>query len=264
MKVLVTGGLGVIGSWVVRELLEAGHQPVAFDNRDDTALVADITGDFERRIGDIRDLEALAGLFAGVDVVAHFAARLPAEADPYQGYSINALGPVGVFEAARRAGVGKVVWASAKAVYGELSGVYGYPDYVPVPEDHARGLLAFSPVYCAAKRMAEDAGRHYHERFGLEVLALRFSTLFGPGKVGPQGAAVLGAIVDGARGGPPVALAQGAEERDEIIYVKDAADGVRAAVCAPAPDSALPGSIVMTPAAALPSVPISSVPAVLE
>ena len=233
MRVLVTGGLGVIGSWVVRELLEAGHQPIAFDNRDDIALVGDIAGDFERRIGDIRDLEALTGLFADVDVVAHFAARLPAEADPYQGYSINALGPVGVFEAARRAGVEKVVWASAKAIYGELSGPYGYPTYEPVPESHPRGTLPTAPVYSSSKLLAETAAEHFADAFGMRIVALRFATIFGPGKlVRHGGTGLVTAIVEAALGGKALSVARGGDERDELIYVRDVARGTVAACLA--------------------------------
>lgn len=233
MKVVVTGGLGVIGSWVVRELLEAGHRPVAFDNREDIALVDDIAGDFERRFGDIRDLDALASLFAGADVVAHFAARLPAEADPYEGYSINALGPVAVFEAARRAGVERVVWASAKAIYGDLSGPYGYPTYEPVPETHPRGVLPTAPVYSSSKMLAETAAEHFAGAFGITIVALRFATIFGPGKmVRHGGTGLVTAIVEAALGGRPVAIAQGAEECDELIYVRDVARGTVAACLA--------------------------------
>ena len=54
MRVLVTGGLGVNGSWVTRRLLERGHEPVVFDFRPDTALIEDIAGEIELVEGDVR------------------------------------------------------------------------------------------------------------------------------------------------------------------------------------------------------------------
>jgi UDP-glucose 4-epimerase len=237
MKVLVTGGLGMIGAFVVRELLEAGHMPVVLDRYDGPGAFGDIGSEVEQHAGDVLDIELVTQLLTGVDAVAHLAGMLPAEAAPYYGYGITAMGPVTTFEAARRAGVTRVVWASAKAVYGELAGAYGYPAYAPVPETHSRGVLAFSPVYCASKRLAEDAGCYYATTYGLEIIALRFSTIFGPGKIAPHGAALVGAIVHSAVGGSPVIVSQGADERDEIIYVRDAARGVLAALTSPAPTS---------------------------
>jgi UDP-glucose 4-epimerase len=237
MKVLVTGGLGMVGAFVVRELLDAGHVPVVLDRHQGPGSLADVAIEVERHVGDVLDVDLVAKLLSGVDAVAHLAGLLPAEADPYAGYCVTALGPVTSFEAARRAGVRRVVWASAKAVYGELSGAYGFPSYAPVPETHDRGVLAFSPVYCASKQLAEEAGRYYAAAFGIEIAALRFSTIFGPGKVAPRGAALVGAIVHSAVGGAPVTVSHGADERDEIIYVRDAARGVLAALTAPSPES---------------------------
>ncbi len=238
MKVLVTGGLGMVGAWVLRDLLGAGHEPVCLDVHDNPAVIADVAGDVERIVADVRDVTQMTALMAGIDAVVHLAALLPAESDPYVGYGVTAMGPITTFEAARRAGVRRVVWASAKAVYGELSGVYGFPQYAAVPEDHGRGTLPFSPVYSASKQLAEEAGRYYAERYGTEIVALRFSTIFGPGKVAPRGTALVGAVIAaGAGAGPPVVVAQGADERDEIIYVRDVSRGVLSALLGPPSDT---------------------------
>jgi UDP-glucose 4-epimerase len=234
MRVLVTGGLGMVGAWVLRDLLSAGHEPVCVDVHDNPGPIADVAGDVVRIVADVRDVEQMTALMAGIDAVVHLAALLPAESNPYVGYGVTAMGPITIFEAARRAGVRRVVWASAKAVYGELSGVYGYPQYAPVPEEHGRSTLAFSPVYSASKRLAEEAGRYYSGRYGTEIAALRFSTIFGPGKVAPRGTALIGGVIAaGAGAGPPVVVAQGADERDEIIYVRDVSRGVLSALLGP-------------------------------
>lgn len=238
LRCLVTGGLGVVGASVVRELLNAGHDPITLDTREDTTLVADIADSFERRSGDIRDIEALERLVVGIDAVAHLAALLPSDADPYAGYAVNALGPIGVFEAARRGGVQRVVFTSAKAVYGELSGRHGYPTYDPVPESHPRVTLPSAPVYSASKRLAEEAARHYAELFDLQVITLRFATIYGPGKQSRHGGTgLLSRIVERAVVGEPTAIPRGGDERDELVYVRDVARAIVVSCLAEAPRS---------------------------
>ena len=151
---------------------------------------------------------------------------------------MNALGPVAIFEAARRACVRRVVWASAKAVYGELSGVYGYPTYEPIPESHPRQTMPRAPVYSSSKLLAEEAARVYANTFGLECIALRFATIFGPGKLLRHGGTgLVGVIVEHAIAGEPTRVPQGGDERDELIYVRDVARGVIASCSAQSPTS---------------------------
>jgi UDP-glucose 4-epimerase len=236
MKILVTGGLGVNGAWVIRALLREGHQPISFDTRDDVSLVADIADSFDRRIGDVLDLDRLTQAMRGVDVVVHMAALIPAERDPYKGYMVNAMGSVTLYEAAHRAGVRRVVFTSAKAVYGAITGVHGYPTYQPVPESYSRSTHSTMPVYSASKLLAEEAGRHYARTFGLEFLALRFATIFGPGKQKRHGTiGAISAIVENTVAGEPTVLESGGDEYDELIYVRDAARAVVLACMAPMP-----------------------------
>lgn len=240
MRVLVTGGLGVNGAWVMRELLQQGHQAISVDNRDDVSLVSDIVDDVTRQIADIRDLDQLTNLFLNerVECVAHLAAVIAAEENPYLGFGINAHGTVTVLEAARRAGVPRVVFTSSKAVYGSIEGEYGYPTYRPIAEDHPRAPFPPLPVYSASKLLSEDAGRFYRDRYGLEFAALRFATIFGPGKLarhGPIG--VLSQVVENATLGKPTAVESGADERDDVVYVRDVAQAIVRACTAPRLDS---------------------------
>ena len=62
MRVLVTGGLGVNGCWVTRDLLEMGHEPIVFDNRPDFTLLRDVSRDFPFVQGDITDLDQLVSV----------------------------------------------------------------------------------------------------------------------------------------------------------------------------------------------------------
>lgn len=232
-RVLVTGGLGVNGAWVVRELLERGDVPISLDAREDLALVADVAGEFERRTGDVTDVDAMAALLrdAAVDRIAHLAVVLPAERDPFLGYTVNAHGTAAVLEAARRQGVERVVLASSKAVFGTVTGEHGPPTYRPLAEDDLPfGVLPKMPVYSASKAFGEHVAAHYREAFGMSVLALRFSTIFGPGKQARHGGiGVLSQIVENAVAGAGTVVASGAEAHDDLVYVRDVARSLVAA-----------------------------------
>ena len=86
MRILVTGGLGVNGCWVTRDLLELGHEPVVFDNRADFTLLRDVADEFEFIEGDITSLDQLTYVCEAhrVERVCHLAAVYPdaSDADP--------------------------------------------------------------------------------------------------------------------------------------------------------------------------------------
>lgn len=240
MKVLVTGGLGVNGAWLVRELLAAGHEPVSFDNREDLSLVADVADQFSRHVGDILDVDELTCLCKReqIECIAHLAAIIGAEEDPYTGFGVNAHGTVTVLEAARMAEVRRVVYTSSKAAYGPITGEHAHPTYKPITEDHPLTTWPAMPVYSASKVLSETAGRFFAEKYGFEFAALRFATIFGPGKKarhGPIG--VLSTIVENAMLGQGTEIAAGGDERDDLIYVKDVARSIALAVDAPQLDS---------------------------
>jgi UDP-glucose 4-epimerase len=229
MKLLVTGALGVNGAWVVRALLEQGHDVVGTDVRPDWTLLEDLRGDFELLEVDVCDVDALERVVRerGIEVVAHLAAIVPAQADPHRAFAVNAQGTVNALEAARRAGTRRVVFTSSRAVYGLMTGRHGAPDYLPIDEDYPRTPLAAMRVYSVSKILGEEAGRQYHEAFGLEFTALRFSTIYGPGKKarhGPIG--VHTRMIENALLGERTVVERGGDERDDTIYVKDVAAGI--------------------------------------
>jgi UDP-glucose 4-epimerase len=88
-------------------------------------------------------------------------------------------------------------------------------------------------VYSASKILAEEAGRQFAESFGLEFVALRFSTIYGPGKKarhGPIG--VYSRIIENAMLGVPTVVEKGGDERDDLVYVRDVAQGIVRALTA--------------------------------
>jgi UDP-glucose 4-epimerase len=172
-RYLVTGGAGFIGSHIVRALLEQGDFVRVLDNFS-TGKPENLAGlDVDLITGDIRDPAVVAKAMAGIDRVFHEAAFVSVPQsmeDPLTCFEINQRGTEIVLEAARKAGVGRVVLASSAAVYGDS-------EALPLNEDTL--LYPMSP-YAVSKRVDELYAALYTRSFGLEVVALRYFNVFGP------------------------------------------------------------------------------------
>lgn len=136
MKILVTGGAGYIGSFMVRALLEKGHQVVVFDSLERGYQDAvDKRAIFVR--GDIKNKSELENLFnhEKFDAVMHFAGYISVEestSEPQKYYENNVTGSKNLFESAiNKGGVKKIIFSSSAAVYGS-------PQTIPIPEDHPK------------------------------------------------------------------------------------------------------------------------------
>ena len=166
MNVVVSGGAGYIGSHVVRRLMEAGHKVRVYDNLSGGHAAA-VPAEVLVR-GDLADeprlVEALSG---GFDCVMHFAAFIAvgeSVADPEKYYRNNLVGSLGLLAAMRKAGVGRIVFSSTAAVYGN-------PVRVPIPEDHPTAPI--NP-YGEGKLAFEHALGYYAAAYGLGYVALRY------------------------------------------------------------------------------------------
>ncbi len=172
MRVLITGGLGFIGAWTARVLLEQGHDVRTFDLHGERALFDAIAGErgaaVEHRTGDITDPAAVDAAVEGCEAVVHLAAVLipTARKDPLLGARINVLGTLHVFEAAKKHGVRGVAYASSAAVFGPTDGIH------PEPRTH----------YGAYKLCNEGNARAYWDDAGIRSVGLRPSTAYGPGR----------------------------------------------------------------------------------
>jgi len=229
MQILITGGLGVNGAWVTRKLVARGLRPVLYENRLDDSLVRDIAGSFEIVHGDINDIAALVRTLKEYKIqrIVHMAALMPpgAQSDPLNGFRVNALGTVHVLEAARIVGVERVVFTSSRAAYGEIpAGVHSHPTYLPVTEDHPCNPVI---VYDVCKVASEGMGHNYQRNYGLQFIALRFAAIYGPGKLARHGnVSIHSTMIEEPLRGAPVRIAKGGEQRDDMIYVDDVAEGV--------------------------------------
>jgi nucleoside-diphosphate-sugar epimerase len=172
---LITGGAGFVGSQLGQRLVAEGHEVILLDNMsfghlDNLLVDGHPFGRFLCR--DIRD-PRIHDVYDGVDCVFHLAgvAALPVcQADPREAYDINVAGTGAVLEAARRAGVRRVVFSSTSAVYERTRST-------PLREDDG---IAPDLVYACSKQSAEVLCRAYAANYGLDVVVCRFFNVFGP------------------------------------------------------------------------------------
>jgi UDP-glucose 4-epimerase len=240
-RVFVTGGCGVNGSWVLRDLLERGFEVTAFDQVRDLSLMPDLDGQFEFVSGDVRDGALVSRLVHACkpDVIVHLAALVGyplGRPDPKLVYDVNLLGTLNVLEAAVVNDVPRVVYTSSKSAYGVIVGLHGPPAYQPVSETYI-GLPAppsFLSLYGHAKIASEGLGFNYQKAFGIDFIALRFATICAPGKLSRHGPmSIHSRLIENAMLGVTTALDKGGDERDDIVYVGDVAQAIGLATVTP-------------------------------
>ena len=185
MKVLLTGGAGFIGSHVCSHLLASGHAVTVIDDFNDfydpsikRANISALGADVLLKEGDIRDAAFVEKVIneGGFDSIIHLAARAgvrPSVTDPQLYIDTNITGTHNLLSAARKAGIGRFVFASSSSVYG-LSKVVPFSEELPLPQ-------TLSP-YAATKLAGEHLCGNYAHLHGMRVVCLRFFTVYGPGQ----------------------------------------------------------------------------------
>ena len=178
-KILVIGGAGFIGSFVVSELLKTKVKKVViFDNlaRGKTSNIEDSLKDPRCELysngGDIRDVDILNDAMSGIDGVIHLAAMwlLHCKDFPRTAFHVNIEGTFNVLEACVKNNVKRLVYSSSASVYGDAS-------EVPMTESHPFNNKNF---YGATKIASEAMCRAYHDRYGLNYVGLRYMNVYGP------------------------------------------------------------------------------------
>ncbi len=166
MKILIIGGAGYIGSHVGRAFLDAGHEVAVFDDMS-TGCPENIFPEEEFLRGDILDYPALLGAMRGRDALVHLAAAKAAGEsmeNPGKYSTQNLCGTINIVNAAVEAGVGKLVFSSSAAVYGE-------PRYLPMDEAHPTEPENY---YGFTKLEIERILAWYDRLKGLRYAALRY------------------------------------------------------------------------------------------
>lgn len=180
-KILVIGGAGFIGGFVVGELLKHPvKEVVIYDNftRGKKENIVDHMEDDRCKVfpfgGDVRDLDILDKAFDGADYVFHLAAMwlLHCKDFPRTAFEVNIAGTFNVLEACVKHNVKKLIYSSSASVYGDAV-------EVPMTEDHPFNNTNF---YGSTKIAGEAMCTAFNDRYGLEVIGLRYMNVFGPGQ----------------------------------------------------------------------------------
>lgn len=215
MNHLVTGGAGFIGSHISRALLELGHSVRVFDNFS-SGRRENLAGlDVEIVEGDLRDADAVAKAVKGAGIIFHEAAfvSVPESMEkPQECFDVNVTGTSILFEAARKAGVKRAVFATSAAVYGDSQ---AYPLVEDTP------LRQLSP-YAVSKRVDELYGQLYTSSFDFEVVALRYFNVYGP-RQRPDSmyAAAVPIFIRRMLDGKPVTIFGDGRQSRDLINVRD-------------------------------------------
>ena len=178
-RVMITGGLGFIGSNLAHHLVGLGADVLLVDSLISDAggnpfNIANIADKVRVSSTDVRDREGICELVAGQEVIFNLAGQvshIDSMRDPYADLAINCLGPLTVLEACRHANT------SAKVVFAGTRQIYGRPDSLPVSESH---LVRPTDVNGINKAAGEQYHLVYNNVFGVRACSLRLTNVYGP------------------------------------------------------------------------------------
>lgn len=220
---LITGGAGFIGSHLVEALVREGHRVRVLDNcstgnREYLPLRAELV------VADITDYDAIRSIFHGVDGVFHIAGLPNVQRSidqPKETHDVNLTGTLHVLEAARAAGVRRVVFASSAAVYGDQDTLPHHEGMEPRPK---------SP-YALQKFVGEEYCKSYARMGALETVCLRLANVYGP-RASDAGvyANVIPLFLRQAAAGQPLTITGDGEQTRDYIHVTDVATALMAAM----------------------------------
>jgi nucleoside-diphosphate-sugar epimerase len=225
VTVLVTGGAGFIGAYVVRSLLSAGHDVVVFDrvpanNALDLVAPREV-GPLAIEAGDIGDADRLRRVCSqhDVELVVHLASPLTKDVDEATTAGLRdiCVGTSTVFDVAATCSVRRVVWTSSVAVFGPRD---GYPPG-PLADDAEHRPTS---LYGRAKSICEAVAAHVTATRGLDTIGLRLSVVYGAGRLRGYMSYPSHLVRQAALGGP-VRIAAG-RQRLHWQYVEEVADTV--------------------------------------
>lgn len=194
-RVLVTGGTGFVGAWVVRDLVARGHAVRVLDLKPNPAhldfVQPGLGAEVECRAGDIRDAAAVRAAIAGCDRAVHLAGIMTVDCarDPVAGATINLIGSLNLFEAAIAEGLPGLAYVSSAGVFG------------PADPDHPEPAT----YYGAFKLAVEGSARAYLADRGFPSVGFRPYIVYGPGES------------SGIAAGPSIALRAAHEGRPATI-----------------------------------------------
>jgi nucleoside-diphosphate-sugar epimerase len=237
--VLVTGGHGTMGPWVVRALHARDARVVVLDLLDAprTGLAEDAAIPDASVVGDVRDSDLVERTLRehGVSHVVHLAALVGdvCESDPVTAFEVNTIATARLIGASEAAGVRRLVANSTKGVLGPLPERYLHPAYEPVPIEHPPSPRQ---VYEVSKLAVERLVAAARGR-GLSAATLRFTTTWGPGKSAAThaGLSFHSDLVAAAMAGGDVSVGVHPDQGFDLVYYADVGAAIAAASLADGP-----------------------------
>ena len=227
---LVTGGAGFIGSHLAEALTASGKTVRVFDNLSTGLLsnLAHIKPAPQLVEGDLGDADEVTRAMAGVDTVYHLGALASVQRsveNPVATHRVCATGSLNVFDAARRCGARRVVYAASSSAYGGLSNEHGQKE---------EAILNPLSPYAAAKLTGELYAQAFAATYGLETASVRFFNIFGPRQRAdsPYSGVIALFIAAMTAGKAPVVFGDGLQSRD-FTYVTNAVQALMKAAEAP-------------------------------
>jgi UDP-glucose 4-epimerase len=214
-KIVVTGGVGFIGSYIVEALVEEGAKVIVYDNFSSgkSSNLKSVEDKIEVVEGDILDYQKLSKICNGAYIISHQAAQLEIFRcldTPEFDLQTNALGTLNILKAAAECGVKKVINASSACVYGQAK-------EIPQTEDHPTEP---NWPYGATKLLAEKYCQIFQEYYKIPCVSLRYSIVYGPREwFGRVLTIFIKRIIENK---PPVIFGNGDQRRD-FVYVEDVA-----------------------------------------
>ncbi len=270
MKVLVTGGAGFIGSWLVDSLLQKDHSVTIVDNLSpqihgemaslDLSKLKDNRQSVDFIHADIRNMEAMDKALAQSDAVVHLAAETGTGQSMYQVahyYDVNQQATAAMFEAivTKHRHIKRVVLASSRAIYGEGAYLLDKQVFVPGSRDPLRlqngqfeplgpngelisliatpenSLPSPASIYAATKLANESLGRIMAEAYGLTVVALRFQNVYGERQsLRNPYTGILSIFSNRMRQNLPINIFEDGQESRDFIHVSDVVRSIQLAL----------------------------------
>jgi len=219
MTVLLTGGTGFIGAYLIRHMVEDGYDPIVLDSAPNTKPIEDILDRVKIIRGDLTVPSEIYDAIKNkkVDEVFHMAALLSTacEQRPVLGFQVNVGGTINVLESCRILGVKKIVYPSSIVVYTPVKGF--------VKEESEQQPQS---VYGITKLFCELWNDYYRRRFNLDVRMVRFPSIIGPRRIDGGASVYTSHMIEKTILGEPFEVPVTEDFRLGILYVKDAVEAL--------------------------------------
>jgi len=213
MNILITGGLGFIGSHLVKLLINEGHKVYVIDKKAIDFHPLEGTQNFKFFQADILNIEMIDPYFAHIDIVFHFAAKIDVMESfqyPQEYYLTNCVGTYNILKCCLKHKIKKVIYASSCCYYREVETA------ITEKED-----ICFRHSYAFTKFLGEQLLLHFGEIYHLPVISLRLFNVYGYSRTPQSYSNVIRIFLEKKRNNQPLPIEGDGEQTRDFIHVND-------------------------------------------